>query len=118
MVEAAARWTLCEVETSLLSTVGTPLTRMDYKDLVSSPRRALSEALTSLDLPLRWQDLTHVLDDGLVLPTSHGLSGNPAVLPTAQCCSLLTRRGHTASPGHSSGSSRRSPARLRSWTAS
>lgn len=77
VVEAAARWTLCEVETSLLSTVGTPLTRMDYKDLVSSPRRALSEALTSLELPLRWQDLTHVLDDGLVLPTSHGLSGNP-----------------------------------------
>ena len=75
--EAAARWMLCHAETALLAAVGTPLARMDYEDLVASPRRAIPQALTSLGLSLQWSDLGHVLDDGLVLPTSHGISGNP-----------------------------------------
>ncbi len=75
--EAAARWMVCHAETALLAAVGTPLARMDYEDLVASPRRAIPQALTSLGLSLHWSDLGHVLDDGLVLPTSHGISGNP-----------------------------------------
>jgi Glycosyl transferase family 2/Sulfotransferase family len=76
--EAAARWVGIQTEAELLRRCGLRVTRVRYEDFVRRPREAVDAALADLGLSTGSSDLAHVTDGGVVLGSSHGLSGNPS----------------------------------------
>lgn len=78
VAEAAARWTLTQAETKLVSRFAEHHTSLAYEDLVTHPRESVSRVLTDLGVPFDPEWLAHVGTDAIDLPSSHGLSGNPS----------------------------------------
>jgi hypothetical protein len=75
---AAALWVSAMNEEKLLSQRGIPVTRMRYEDFIRQPSQAVEQALGRLGRPVGPADLTHIGDQRVTLPSSHGLSGNPS----------------------------------------
>ncbi len=75
---AAALWVAVLSEEKLLRRRGVPVARMRYEDFVCQPREAVEEALAQLGLSVGPSGLAHIGDRRVVLPLSHGLSGNPS----------------------------------------
>jgi len=75
---AAALWVVFLKNAKLLRRRGVPVAHMHYEDFVGQPREAVETALAQLGLSPGPSGLAHIGDRQVVLPLSHGLSGNPS----------------------------------------
>jgi hypothetical protein len=76
---SAAQWSALQVEMAAIARLGgVPSARLRYEDFVADPVRSLVTATAALGVPLAPGDLPAVVDGGLRLDSSHGLSGNPS----------------------------------------
>ncbi|MGL4173922.1 MAG: sulfotransferase [Actinomycetota bacterium] len=77
-VIGTSSWLTTQMETDLIRLRGVPVTRLSYEHLVTDPRSAIDQALTSLDIRLPSDGLNHVQGTTVTLGPGHGLSGNPS----------------------------------------
>lgn len=75
---ATVRWTATQTEVDLLRRRGARVTRVRYEDLVQQPRETIEGLLSELGVDIEAGSLDHVEDGRIVLPSSHGVSGNPS----------------------------------------
>ena len=76
---SAAQWSALQLEMTAIARLGrVPSARLRYEDFVADPVAALVPASADLGLPLSRADLSAVVEGGVELGSSHGLSGNPS----------------------------------------
>lgn len=80
----AARWTRIETQSSVAGMLVKPSVTMRYEDFVADPTSATRAALTALGLGAFSEQATHIRGNTVILPSSHGISGNPSRFTTGE----------------------------------
>lgn len=80
----SARWTRMEAQAALLTKAMKPSVTVRYEDLVADPRTTTEAALCALGLGEYWKAGEHLRENAVVLPASHGISGNPSRFTTGE----------------------------------
>jgi hypothetical protein len=76
---SAAQWSALQLEMGAIARLGgVPAARLRYEDFVGDPVGTLVATTARLGVPLRPADLSMVVEGGVELGPSHGLSGNPS----------------------------------------
>ena len=84
VARTAARWTRMETQAALATAVMKPSVSVRYEDFVANPEATTSAALQTLGLGTFAAQGTHIQGDVAVLPSSHGISGNPSRFTTGE----------------------------------
>ena len=80
----AARWTRMETQATAAMALIKPSATVRYEDLVADPLGATSAALRALGLGVFADQATHLKGKVAILPSSHGISGNPSRFTTGE----------------------------------
>lgn len=74
----ARHWAAFETEIAVIRSAFDSATQMRYEDFVADPAGRLRKALGELGLDAESVDLSHVTNQSVNLPRSHGVAGNPS----------------------------------------
>lgn len=80
----AARWTRMELQATVATTVMKPSVTIRYEDLVANPEETTQRTLRELGLGAFGEQGRHLKGNIAMLPSSHGISGNPSRFTTGE----------------------------------